>query len=216
MTSTNPKTPKDLRPQFHALCHALKLDPNDPDILTTLRDPAKVPYSAITQVIETDAIGIEYGTFRGCLDGTWLSSVPDPMAWQRSGAFAQGLWDKGVRSIIVGDLTEEWYLYAIAHPVPSSKHIVPNLERYYSHDIVQEAMKMYKTVSEDAGIPEVERLFGDIFCDLQVHLPVRLLARDLSNAGFPVLRYEIRWTPEQMRNKGRFTVIKLFSSYIHC
>ena len=31
---------------------------------------------------------------------------------------------------------------------------------------------------------------------------MRLLARDLLKAGFPVLRYEIRWTPEQVRPFG--------------
>ena len=170
--------------------------------MTTLRDPEKVPYSDITRVIETDAIGVGYGTFRGCLDGTWLSSSPDPMTWQRSGGLAKGLWDKGVRSIIVGDLTEEWYLYSIAHSLGSSRDIAANLARYYPGDIVQRMVRMYKTLPDDAETPKVERLFGEILSDGQVHLPVRLLARDLHKAGFPVLRYEIRWTPEQMRPKG--------------
>ena len=34
-------------------------------------------------------------------------------------------------------------------------------------------------------------------------LPVRIFARDMLNARFPVLRYEIRWTPEQNRTAGR-------------
>lgn len=175
--------------------------------MSTLRDPEKIPYSTITHVIETDAIGVEYGTFRGCLDGTWLSYSPDPMTWQRSGGFAKALWDKGVRSVIVGDLTEEWYLYSIAHPLTSPKDIAPNLSRYYPDDVVQRMMGMYKTLSDNATIPEIERLFGEMLSDGQVHLPVRLLARDLCNAGFPVLRYEIRWTPEQMRPKGQSAVI---------
>jgi len=203
--ATNPKTLKDHRPQYHALCRALKLDPSASDTLSTLRDPTKVPYSEIIYVIETDAIGVEYGTFRGCIDGTWLPFSPDPVTWQRSGGFAQGLRDRGVRSVIIGDLTEEWYLYSIAHPLGSPRDIAPNLERYYPADVVQRMMRMYKTLAEDLGIPEVERLFGQILSDGQVHLPVRLLARDLCNAGFPVLRYEIRWTPEQMRPKGYVT-----------
>ena len=39
--------------------------------------------------------------------------------------------------------------------------------------------------------------------DGQVRLPIRLLARDLHASEFPVLRYEIRWTPEQGRPKGK-------------
>ena len=177
--------------------------------MSTLRDPEKVPYSDITHVIETDAIGVEYGTFRGCLDGTWLSSSPDPMTWQRSGGFAKGLWDKGVRSVVVGDLTEEWYLYSIAHPFGSPTDIALNLGRYYPDEVVQKITRMYKTLPDNATAPEVERLFGEMLSDGQVHLPVRLLARDLCNAGFPVLRYEIRWTPEQMRQKGESAVISI-------
>jgi hypothetical protein len=38
---------------------------------------------------------------------------------------------------------------------------------------------------------EAQRLYGEILSCGQVHLPVRLLARDLQATGFPVLRYEI-------------------------
>jgi hypothetical protein len=75
-------------------------------------------------------------------------------------------------------------------------------------------MRMYKMLPEDAGVSEVERLFGQILSDGQVHLPVRLLARDLCNAGFPVLRYEIRWTPEQTRPKGKFAAKYIKSSFL--
>jgi len=200
--STNPKTPEELRPQFHALCRALNLDPSDPDILSTLRDSNKVPWSEITRVIDTNTIGTQYGTFRGCLDGTWMGSSPDPMTWQRTGGLAKGLWDKGIRSIIAGDLTEEWYLYSIAHPIVSPREIPTNLERYYPRDVVERMMPLYKTLPDDARVEEVERLFGEILSDGQVHLPVRLLIRDLCNAGFPAMRYEIRWTPEKLRPKG--------------
>ena len=52
------------------------------------------------------------------------------------------------------------------------------------------------------GKEELERLYGRILSEGQVHLPVRLFARDMVNAGFPVVRYEIRWTPEQVRPLG--------------
>ncbi|OSX61281.1 hypothetical protein POSPLADRAFT_1146954 [Postia placenta MAD-698-R-SB12] len=84
---TVPKTPRELRPQFQALCHALGLESSSPDILTTLRDSSRLPASKITHVIETDALGVEHGTFRGCLDDSWLPTTPDPMIWQRSGDF---------------------------------------------------------------------------------------------------------------------------------
>lgn len=206
---TNPKKPAELRTQFRALCRALDLDPDAPDVLQTLRDPAKVPASAITHVIETDAVGVENGTYRGCLDGTWLPVSPPPMTWQRSGGLARGLRNKGVRSIVVGDLTEEWYLYAIAHPLGSVLDIPRNMQRYYPADVVARLIPLYRTLGEDASEDEVKRLFGDMTGDGQVHFPVRLLTRDLMAANFPVVRYEIRWTPEQVRPLGEELIMWL-------
>ncbi|KAF5392042.1 hypothetical protein D9757_003186 [Collybiopsis confluens] len=201
---TTPKTPQELRPQFEALCRALHLDPHAPDILSTIRNPDIVPASTICRVIETDSLGTEYGTFRGSVDNVWMASTPDPMAWQRSGQFATQLKTKGVESIIIGDLTEEWYLYSIAHPVSTPSDVPLNLERYYPREMVERMMKMYRALEKDAKPEECVRLFGDILSDWQVHLPVRMLARDLYQAGVPVLRYEIGWTPEQLRPEGGY------------
>ncbi|KAF9497822.1 carboxylesterase [Pleurotus eryngii] len=202
---TNPRTPSELRPQYRALCKALGLDPDDPNTLATLRDPGRTPSTLITHVIETDAVGTEFGTFRGCVDGKWIAESPDPMSWQRSGALAQGLREKGVKSVIIGDLTEEWYLYSIAHPVHQVQDIVPNLERYFSKDLVSRTIQLHRTLPSNSSQSEVQKLFGEILSNLQVHLPVRLFARDFMKAGFPILRYEIQWTPEQNRPEGYVT-----------
>ncbi|KAJ7156911.1 Alpha/Beta hydrolase protein, partial [Mycena crocata] len=198
----DPRTPEELRPQFEALCGALKIDPTSPDALILLSD---VPASEITSVIETDALGTEYGTFRGCLDDDWLPKSPNPMEWQRSGGFANALREKGIRSILVGDLTEEWFLYSIAHPIKSPKDVMPNLERYYPKDLVARLVNHYPSLPEEATSDASQKLFGEILSDSQVHLPVRIFVRDLHEAGFPVLRYEIRWTPEQLRTDGYVT-----------
>lgn len=195
-----PKDPASLRPQFHALCRAVGIDPTAPDALAKLSDPAVVPASTITRVIETDETGPENGTFRGCLDGDWLATSPGPMEWQRSGQFARALKARGVRSIVVGDLTEEWYLYSIAHgDIHSMEEVKSNLHRYYPKDFVDKVMKLWRTIPEGSPPADFMRVFGEISSTAQVHCPVRILARDLVNAGFPVLRYEIAWTPEQMR-----------------
>jgi hypothetical protein len=167
-----------------------------------LRDPTLVPATALMHVIETDSVGIENGTYRGCLDGSWLPVSPDPMTWQRSGQLAFKLREKGVTSIAIGDLSEEWYLYAIAHPIHGPDDVFPNILRYYPRPIVESLVKMYRTLPQSASADEAERLIGEILSDGQVHVPVRLFMRDFQNAGFPVLRYEIRWTPEQLRPKG--------------
>ncbi|KIJ62159.1 hypothetical protein HYDPIDRAFT_136701 [Hydnomerulius pinastri MD-312] len=202
---TTPKTPAELRPQFEAVCNALGLDPKSPNILETLRDPIRVPPEALMHVIETDAVGIYNGTFRGCLDGSWMSTTPDPMTWQRTGHLGRLLREKGVKSVIAGDVSEEWYLYSIAHPINGPEDIVPNLLRYYSQSIVDGLTSMYPTLPDTATPEEAARLFGEILSDGQVHLPARLLMRDLQAVDFPVLRYEMRWTPEQLRPKGYVT-----------
>ncbi|KAH9939944.1 carboxylesterase [Amylocystis lapponica] len=192
---TTPKTPAQLRPQFQALCRALKVDPDAPDVLDNLRDPERVPASMITHAIETDALGVALGTFRGALEDSWVPTTPDPMTWQRTGGFARGLQAHGVRSIVVGELAEEWYLYSIAHPATSMRDIELNMERYYQTDVVEKMMPLYRTLPEGAPVREVERLFGEMLSEGQVYLPIRLLARDLLAAGFPFVRYIMRWTP---------------------
>jgi len=198
----NPKTPNELRPQFEALSRALGLDPGAADTLPVLRDCERTSWRSIIELIDNEKLG-SYGTFRGCLDGAWLSNTPDPMTWQRSGDLARGLLEHGVRSALVGDLSEEWYLYSIAHPIKYKQDIQENLERYYPSDIVQGMIESYGGLSHDLTVEQLEKLFGVILGIAQVHLPVRILHRDLLQAGYPTFRYTIKWTPEQARLNGK-------------
>ena len=103
----------------------------------------------------------------------------------------------------MGALKEEWYLYALAHEVSSIADIQDNLARYYPASVVDIMMDVYKDrMRDDLTKDELFRLFGDMLAEGQVHLPARLLHRDLLAAGFPVARYQIRWTPEQLRPFG--------------
>ncbi|KAK0212301.1 carboxylesterase [Desarmillaria ectypa] len=197
-----PKTPAQLRPQFDALCRALGLDPTDPDIVKTLRDPSKVSAERICHVIETDTVGTEFGTFRGCIDNDWMLSTPDTMEWQRSGGFAAALKEKGVKCVVIGETSEEWYLYSIAHPVKTLVDVQKNLERYYDTIMVEDMLRMYPLPKKEE---EIQKYYGDIFSDWQVYLPVRILARDLWKAEYPVLRYQILWVPDQCKNDGYIT-----------
>ena len=158
-------------------------------------------------MIDSDVLG-GYGTYRGALDGTdWLPADLDPMTWQRTGQFSRNLKRVGVKSLVVGDLKEEWYLYSIAHPIHTLDDIKHNLQRYYPDWFVEAWLKHYLLPEgeekKEKNREDLTRLFGVILSDAQVHLPVRLLTRDLIANGFPVLRYEIRWTPEQNREAQR-------------
>lgn len=202
---TVPKTAAELRPQFEALCRALHLDPKAHQILKSLRDCDRVPAETLMGIIEDNSVGVENGTFRGCLDGEWMASDPDPMTWQRCGNLARKLREKGVKGIAIGHLSEEWYLYSIAHPVDGPEDIFANVLRYYPRPVVEKLMPMYRSLPNSASAEEAQKLMGDIFSDGQVHLPVRLFARDFQQTGFPVFRYQIHWTPEQVRRNGLVT-----------
>ncbi|RXW23456.1 hypothetical protein EST38_g2421 [Candolleomyces aberdarensis] len=198
----DPKTPAELRPQFEALCKALKLDPDADDVLETLKDPTRVSSSDLTNTIEHLE---SYGTFRGCLSDDWIITSPGPMERQRNGTFSRALQARGVRFVVFGDLTEEWYLYSIAHPIERAEDVITNLERYFSSSLVRDLVGQYPALPPKAKKKDLKRRFGEILSVAQVHLPVRVLARDLVDNGFPVLRYEIRWTPEELRPFGYVT-----------
>ncbi|KAK0235286.1 hypothetical protein EDD85DRAFT_922472 [Armillaria nabsnona] len=84
--------------------------------------------------------------------------------------------------VIVGDLTTEWCFHSTSSVIEKPA------------DIAQ-IWRVRDT--GDATPEEYAKTFGRMTSDYQVHLPVRILARDLHDAGFTVLRYEVRWTPEQ-------------------
>jgi hypothetical protein len=267
---TRPKTPKELNAQFRALCQALGLDPTAPNVLDELRDPERVLAERMVRVIE--GLG-EHGTFRGAFGGSWwpissrftassdqdakegenITDPNDPMEFQRSGTFAHALRTKGVHTILLGDLSAEWYLYSIAHPLeralsPASgaegswiSSITEHLTRYFQPEIVRRLVDLHPPHPQQPLYPELERLagagaskedamriFGQILADAQVHLPVRMLWRDLTTRveprslsigheedfeqtddtgkeeGLKVVRYAIRWTPEQVRPLGEW------------
>lgn len=198
----SPRTLGEARTQFRALCRSLNIDPDGEDVLSTLRNRSKLQWRAVTDAIESGDLGIENSTFRGSLDNSWAATSPDPMTWQHTGELARALSEKGVRSIVLGEVVDEWFIYSTVHQVFDADDIEHNLRRYYPADVVRNLMTLYPPLPDDAPRVDVQRLFGKILSDGQVHLPVRLLARDLIAADFPVVRYEIRWAPQQERPLG--------------
>jgi hypothetical protein len=127
------------------------------------------------------------------------------MARQRSGAFSNSLKAHGVKAIITGDLMEEWYLYSIAHPISAPGDILSNLNRYFPDQVSRKLLeKMTGSQNEKDTEKDVDavKLFGEVLSVGQVYLPGRILVRDLMASGFPVVRYNIRWTPEEIRPSG--------------
>ena len=169
----------------------------------------RVPWDSFTKIIESNVLG-PYGTFRGCLAEDWVSVEPGPMAWQRSGELGRGLLAHGVKCVVIGDLTDEWFLYSITHPIKGPQDILPNLERYFPTDVARKLIKEFPPLSKNAKKKEAVKLYGEIMSCGQVHLPIRIFVKDMVASGFPVLRYEIRWIPEQCRIAGNVSKILFF------
>ncbi|KZS96572.1 carboxylesterase [Sistotremastrum niveocremeum HHB9708] len=196
----DPKTPRELQTQFDALVGALSLDPTSPDILETIQDRSKVSAGALLEAIASIP---EYGTFRGCTDGSWMKE--GAMGWQASGAFGRSLKEKGIKYVVVGETKDEWFSYQFTEPVNSRDDVRNNLKRILQPEIVDRLLASYRPVSPDSTIVDARKLYGQIMADYQVHIPVRVLHRDLIRSGMPVLRYEIEWVPEQIRPHGYVT-----------
>ena len=188
MIRSDPRTPAELQPQFDALCKALKLNPDSPDILDTLRDPVKVSWMEIMKVIETKALGVDHGIFCACLSDDWIQTEPGPMERQRNGQFARGLQERGVQSIVVGEVSDEWYNYSFSHSISSPQDVGPTLRRYFPDSV---SNKLIRCFDESKNEAEAKLLFGSLLAHGLVHLPIRLLHKDLYAAGFPVMRYRI-------------------------
>jgi hypothetical protein len=204
MIRLDPKNDEQLQSQFDALCRALKLQPYSRDILDTLRDPVKVPWTAITKVIESDALGIEHGIFRACRSDDWIPTQLGLMDRQRSGKFARGLRERGVQSIVVGEVSDEWYIHSVSHPMSSPQDCHRHLNSHFSSKTVRKLMCCFREVPDDADLEATRAVLGQALSCVLTHFPVRLLHRELLEADFPVIRYRIEWTPEQLCPNGRF------------
>ncbi len=167
---SDPKNDEELQPQFDALCRALKLHPYSRDILDTLRDPVKVPWTAITKVIESNALGIEHGIFRACLSDDWIPAETGLMDSQRSGNFARGLRGRGVQSIVVGEVSDEWYIYSVSHPMSSPQDCRRHLMRHFSDRIVRRLMSCFKEIPEDGDLEAARAVLGQAFRLFDEHI----------------------------------------------
>lgn len=162
--STNPKTPADLRAQYNALLESLHLDPSAKSSVSVVKDATKVSPERIGRGIESL---VAYGTFRGTSDGQFLPKDPGEMEWQASGGFAKALKAKGVKSIVVGDLTEEWYVYSLSDPVNGPEDLEENLRRYYPDATVKRLLSSYGKLPAGAAKDAYARLYGRILSDGQ-------------------------------------------------
>ena len=196
---TDPFDPAFRNEQFALLAEKLDLDPSKPGTLETIRDPVKVPSDRLVKAVFD--MGTQ-STFRAVVgsDG-WCR--PDQMAYQHSGQFARDLKAAGVKCIIMGDVLEEWGWYSGQHVCREPKDILPNAARWYPIDVAQAIVDSFQPLSSDPTPEECDKRLADVLAAGQVHLPIRILARDLINASFPVVRYTFEKAPVALNLPGR-------------
>lgn len=67
----------------------------------------------------------------------------------------------------MGDLTEEWYVYALSDPIDGQADLEENLRRYYPERIVKRLLNSYEKLPTAAGKDEFFRLYGRVLSDGQ-------------------------------------------------
>ncbi|KAI6023320.1 Alpha/Beta hydrolase protein [Pisolithus marmoratus] len=150
----------------YVVCQALHLDPEASAFSRLYATQFKFRQRLMMGVVRDGSIGIEYRTFRGCLDGEWMTSDPDPMSWQRYGNLARKLREKD--------------------------DVLPNILRHCPRPVVQKLMPIYRSSLKSASAEEVQRFMGGMLGDGQVYLLVRVFPRDFHQAGFSNLE-QVKW-----------------------
>ncbi|KLT38952.1 alpha/beta-hydrolase [Cutaneotrichosporon oleaginosum] len=196
---TDPLSRHERAAQFAHLCAALGVDSADETrAVDALRDRARFPSAALIAAVE--GMGVN-STFRGVADAL---HGRDQMAFQASGALARGLAAAGVRAVVLGDVRDEAFFYAQCHPCATPADLLPNVARYYPLPTAAALLAAYPSL-DDTSEAACQARLGRVLADGQVHLPVRLLARDLAAAGLPVVRYTIEMVVAALSTGGNVT-----------
>lgn len=172
---TNAVTPSSKAEQFSAFCEALGAEED----LEALRNEERYPTAAIIDAVQR--MGVQ-GTFRGVVEDGWIEA--DQMEYQASGQLGRDLVAAGVKVVIMGDVRDEDSFYSIVHDC-TPDNLMFNVARYYPLPLAKALLSAYDQDQEP------QPLLGRVLADGQVHLPVRMLARDLAKGGLPTVRYTI-------------------------
>ncbi|KAF8851792.1 carboxylesteras-like protein [Acephala macrosclerotiorum] len=184
-----PKVLSEVQEQFDDLCRVLGVPAvySRNQKLEMLRR-----FSANELTTAVDSMRQKF--FRPILDGDFMSEDLFPSIFD--GRFSKCLKDLGIQTII-GDLTQEFYLYKNVYPPTSYDSLVERLSWDYPRHVAVAITAPYKSSpsSESRSTEYWKDVFGKLYADMQIHSSMRGYLNSISGT-LPlsnIHRYRIDW-----------------------
>ncbi|KAF4619032.1 hypothetical protein G7Y89_g14815 [Cudoniella acicularis] len=118
------------------------------------------------------------------------------------GSFGRRMYDLDIQ-IMIGDLTQEHYIYAKFYPPKSYEELVDRLAWDYPRYIATAISQPYRNSQKLSSDSDWAQLFGKVYADMQIHSTMRGFIQSISK-GLPlshIHRYKIDWRTESVDQK---------------
>ncbi len=182
-----PKTIEESQEQFEQLAEAFGISRDLPST-EKLKRMRAIPFEKLADEI----LNLKLHTFRACTDDKFVS--PTLFNDIYDGKFGEEFAKSG-RSVIIGEVVNEFSIYANTNPPKTPEDFRNQLHNYYPAHVVEALLDLYPTVPEDliktdpaSYMERTKKLFGTIVSDMQVHSSGRLFVNGLIKGGVPINR----------------------------
>lgn len=204
------------RPAEHQIIRRVVLQSNGPGVQPVSLESAQEQFDRVLALCEIDKHlspseklrglrGLDYRTivarlsaeqnmdlvFRPILDNDFAQSS---LCQIHNGSLASLALERGIK-FFMGATQNEENFYGLAS-VLSYEDVIFRLSRNFPLQAVKAIMPHYGVSETSSNNTDWKKTHGQIFADLQVHVPMRGLIASLRNAGVPlssISRYEVRW-----------------------
>ncbi len=181
-----PKDVEESQEQFELLAEAFNIS-RDLSGKEKLEKMRSIPFKELASKI----MSLELHTFRASTDNQFVSPTLFHDIW--SGKFGQ-LVNKSKIDIIIGEVINEYSIYANTNPPKTSIDFKNQLHNYYPSKLVKSLLEIYPPLPDknlEKSNPEkykqeLKELFGIIVSDMQVYVSSRLLVTGLYKGGVPL------------------------------
>lgn len=204
------------QPAEHQIIRRVVLQSNGPGVQPVSLESAQEQFDRVLALCEIDQHlspseklrslrGLDYRTivarlskeqnmdlvFRPILDNDFAQSN---LCQIRNGSFASLVLERDIKFFMGATQSEENF-YGIAR-VASYEDMLFRLSRSFPLGAVKAIMPHYGVSETSSNNTDWQKAHGQIFADLQVHVPTRGFLASLLEAGVPlssISRYEVRW-----------------------